>query len=509
MSDQREADQGEGPEEEIVAPEIQNTSTWKYLRSRLGLGPLVIEVMNAPHQRFMNPLDYLGDILILLFVNQIVTGLLLMTHYNGSAMLPAGAAATALFPAYASTLGMTHHFWQAFVRDLHFWGANAMVIAIALHMARVFYLGAYKAPREYQWLTGVVLFLATIGLALTGYLLPWDQQSYWATQVATAMVKYVPVFGHQLLFFIRGCRYTCGSTLTLFFTMHVVLLPLTLLMTIGLHVFLVMVHGQVDVEARLPKGYREKHRMGQTSDFPEGYVPFWPNIVANMVLYSVAVLIILVIIAANIPAPLQAQASYINEGAAYYRPLPVWYFLSLYQILKLAHGAFEDRLFTLGLPILTLVLMVLLPFLDHNPSRRPKDRPLVMTVGAVFAIGILYFTYAGWKSEQVPAFKTNAVITNPSYKKDLLPIFEANCTPCHTTANLVGFHITSYQGLMKGGQFGPAVVPGNPNGSLIIEVLKGESNPKSVPQMPLGKTPLTSQEIQTISNWIKQGAKNN
>ncbi len=268
---------GEDPVSKVIDPQTENSPAWKYLDCRLGLEkaglkPLVFEAMNAPHPRFMNPLDYMGDILLFLFMNQVITGLLLMTHYNGSAM---GNP----FPAYQSTLNMTHSFWLAFVRDMHFWGANAMVVAIAVHMARVFYLGAYKPPREFQWLSGLVLLGCTIGLALSGYLLPWDQQAYWATEVATAMVKYMPFIGHDLLYLLRGCRYTCGSTLTLFFAMHVVLLPLILVLTIGVHVLLVIIHGQVDVDARLPKGYKEKHRRGQVSDFPKGYVPFWPDTV--------------------------------------------------------------------------------------------------------------------------------------------------------------------------------------------------------------------------------------
>ena len=495
---------------DVLDPETERSPVWKYVNQRLGLEkaglkPLVLEAMNAPHPRFMNPLDYMGDILMFLFVNQVITGLLLMTHYNGSAM---GNP----FPAYQSTLNMTHSFWLAFVRDMHFWGANAMVVAIAVHMARVFYLGAYKPPREFQWLSGLVLLGCTIGLALSGYLLPWDQQAYWATEVATAMVKYVPFVGHDLLYFLRGCRYTCGSTLTLFFAMHVVLLPLILVLTIGVHVLLVIIHGQVDVEARLPKGYKEKHRLGQVSDFPKGYVPFWPDTIANMTLYSAAVAVILVILAATIPAPLHAMANYVNVPPAvttYYRPLPVWYFLNFYQILKLARGSFEDHLMVLGLPLVVSAVLVLLPFIDKNPSHRAKDRPIALTLAGIFAFGVLYTTYAGWKSEQAAPVLTKAIL-HPSYKKNLLPIFTADCTPCHTTAPyLASFHVTSYTGLMRGGQYGKAVVAGHPNKSLIIHLLQKTSKKLPGVQMPLGGTPLSKAQIGTIANWIKDGAKNN
>jgi|GEM_PF-1845757 len=500
------------PNEEVLDPQIERSSIWKYVNVRMGLEktglkPLVLEAMNAPHPRFMNPLDYMGDILLFLFVNQVVTGLLLMTHYNGSAM---GSP----FPAYASTLAMTHTWWTAFVRDLHFWGANAMVIAIAVHMARVFYVGAYKPPREFQWLSGLILLACTVGLALSGYLLPWDQQAYWATEVATAMVKYVPFVGHDLLFFLRGCRYTCASTLTLFFAIHVVLLPLILVMTIGLHVLLVIIHGQVDVEARLPEEYKKKHRFGQVSDFPKGFVPFWPNIVANIALYSAGMAVILVLIAANKAAPLAAQANYVNVPpavAVYYKPLPVWYFLNFYQILKVAHGSLEDHLMVLGLPMVIVAALVLLPFLDKNPSHRAKDRPIVLTVGALFSIGVLYYTYAGWKSEQ-PAPVITTAILHPSFKKNLLPIFNAECTPCHTgpaSSDLANFQINTYQGMMAGGTLGPAVDVKDPAQSHIILLLEGKDPAAPGLQMPLGGTPLNQAQIQTVENWIKDGAPNN
>ena len=492
-------------DEEMVAPEIEGTPAWRYLKERFGFGRFMLEAMNAPHPRFMNPLDFLGDMLIFLFVNQVVTGLLLMTHYQASAAATPAAA-------YLSTLAISHHPLEAFVRDLHFWGANAMVVVIALHIARVFYVGAYKPPREFQWLTGLVLLACTVGLALSGYLLPWDQQSYWATEVATAMVKYVPVIGHDLLYFIRGCRYTCASTLTLFYALHTVLLPLILFATIGVHVLLVIVHGQVDVEARLPQGYRERHRMGETADFPKGFVPFWPNTVAVMSLYMMGAGVVIAIIAAFVPAPLHAAANYVNVPpavSAQYRPLPVWYFLNFYQYLKIFHGFLEDELAVLVTPLVIVAALLLLPFLDHNPSHRAKDRPLVLTVGAVFSAVLLWFTYSGWKSEQPAPVLTHA-IANPSYSRDLLPIFDTQCTPCHTSSPFLGnFQVNSYQGIMKGGVLGPALIPGNPAKSTIVLLLEGKDPRVPGLQMPLGRTPLNKAQIETIANWIREGAKNN
>jgi quinol-cytochrome oxidoreductase complex cytochrome b subunit len=504
-----------GDGEEVLDPTIEGSALWKWLNPRfgiekMGLRRFVLEAMNAPHPRWMNPLDYMGDILLFLFANQVITGLLLMTHYNGSAMADGTAANP--YPAYASTLAMTHVWWEAFVRDLHFWGANAMIVAAAVHMARVFYLGAYKPPREFQWLSGLILLACTIGLALSGYLLPWDQQAYWATEVATAMVKYVPWIGTDLLYFLRGCRFTCGQTLTVFFTIHVVLLPLLLLLTVGLHVLLVIIHGQVDVEARLPESYRKSHRVGELKDYPRGWVPFWPNIVANILLYSALTALILVLIAANRAAPLEAQANYINVEPVvqkYYQPLPVWYFLQFYQVLKVAKNGLEDRLLVLGLPIVVGAILVLLPFIDRNPSHRAKDRPLALALGALFVIGVSYYEYEGWKSENPPNVEIKQVIANPSFKKEILPLLQAKCTPCHIQEQLGGLNLNSYAGITAGGQLGQVIDKANPEQSHIILLLQGQDPALQGLQMPLGQTPLTNAEIQTIANWIKEGAPNN
>ena len=502
-------------DDEILDPATENSPVWKWLNPRfgiekMGLRRFILEAMNAPHPRRMNPLDYLGDILLFLFVNQIITGLLLMTHYNGSAM--AAGTADNPFPAYASTLAMTHIWWQAFVRDMHFWGANLMIVAVSLHMGRVFYLGAYKPPREFQWLSGLILLACTLGLGITGYLLPWDQQAYWATQVATAMVKYVPWVGPDLLIFVRGCRFTCGSTLTLFFTVHVVLLPLILLLTVGLHVLLVIIHGQVDSEAKLPEAYRKSHRVGDAKDFPKGYVPFFPNTVLNITLYSLGTAIVLALLAGNLPAPLMSQANYINVPPAvpaYYKPLPLWYFLQFYQVLKIAKTGLEDRLLILGVPLIIGAILVLLPFLDKNPSHRPQDRPLALFLGALFVVGVNYYEYVGYHAEFAPPFTIKTAIANPSFHKDIQPLLTQNCAPCHINGATGGLSLKSYDSLMAGGAVGPVVTPGDPDHSHLVLMVKGQDPQFQGLRMPLGGNPLSDAEIQTIANWIKNGAKNN
>ena len=129
------------------------------------------------------------------------------------------------------------------VRGIHHWGASLMVVIVFLHLLRVFIYGAYKYPREVTWMTGVVLLLVTLGSGFTGYLLPWNQQSYWATVVGTSSVGTVPVVGEFLLRVLRAGDDLTFLTLSRFFAAHIWVLPATLFSVIGVHLYLVIRNG--------------------------------------------------------------------------------------------------------------------------------------------------------------------------------------------------------------------------------------------------------------------------
>jgi quinol-cytochrome oxidoreductase complex cytochrome b subunit len=129
------------------------------------------------------------------------------------------------------------------VRGIHHWGATLMVVIVFLHMLRVFFYGAYKYPREVTWITGVFLFLVTMGLGFTGYLLPWNQRAYWATAVGTSIVGTVPLVGDFLLRVLRGGEDLTLVTLSRFFGVHIWFLPAALFGIIGIHLYLVIRNG--------------------------------------------------------------------------------------------------------------------------------------------------------------------------------------------------------------------------------------------------------------------------
>src|SRR5689334_21441507 len=171
----------------------------------------------------------LGSATLFAFLSQAVTGVFLAMYYDPSPT-----------QAYESARHITNDvFLGEFVRGMHKWGATVMVILIFLHMARTFFFGAYKYPRELNWIIGVILIVLTLMMALTGYLLPFDQRSYWATIVAVNINGTGPFVGPFLADFLRGGAEFGATTLSRFYAIHMLLVPGGIIALIGAHLFLV------------------------------------------------------------------------------------------------------------------------------------------------------------------------------------------------------------------------------------------------------------------------------
>jgi menaquinol-cytochrome c reductase cytochrome b subunit len=171
----------------------------------------------------------LGSATLFAFLNQAVTGVFLAMYYDPSPTR-----------AYESTRYITNEaFLGEFVRGMHKWGSTVMVILIFLHMGRVFFFGAYKYPRELNWVIGVALLILTFVMALTGYLLPFDQRSFWATVVANNITASGPLVGPYLGDFLRAGPEFGATTLSRFYAIHMLLIPGAIFALIGAHLFLV------------------------------------------------------------------------------------------------------------------------------------------------------------------------------------------------------------------------------------------------------------------------------
>lgn len=201
--------------------------TW--IDDRMGLTAIYNTVLDRNIPK-VNWWYTLGSASLFLFVIQGVTGMFLMVYYVPS---PENAYNSIQYIMNGVSYG-----WL--IRGIHHWGATLMVLVVFAHMLRTFYFGAYKFPREITWVTGVVLLLATLGMGFTGYLLPWNQRSYWATTVGTELPGTVPLIGTFMTQVLRGGADLSAVTLTRFFAVHVWFLPLIILAMIGTHLYLVI-----------------------------------------------------------------------------------------------------------------------------------------------------------------------------------------------------------------------------------------------------------------------------
>lgn len=175
----------------------------------------------------------LGIISVITFLVLCLTGLLLMIYYVPSVERAYG---------YILTLQTQVPFGQM-LRNMHRWGAHLMVIVVVLHMARVFYTGAYKPPREFNWVVGVVLLILVLGASFTGYLLPWDQLAFWAVTVGTSIAGYEPLMGTTIKTILLGGPEVGQEALTRFYALHILLIPGAIALLTSLHLWRVRKDG--------------------------------------------------------------------------------------------------------------------------------------------------------------------------------------------------------------------------------------------------------------------------
>ncbi|MBI2974787.1 MAG: cytochrome bc complex cytochrome b subunit, partial [Deltaproteobacteria bacterium] len=256
------------------------------------------------------------------------------------------------------------------IRRVHAIGANMFVFVLFLHMLSVLLMGSYKKPREMTWVVGCVIFGVTLTTCLSGYLLPWSQLSYWATTVATNSPGSIPVVGDWMVQFMRGSDLVSQRTLGRFFAMHVSLIPFTLLLLIGAHVFLMRRTGI----STPPWSKTDKT------------IPFYPHFVVEdlkVIYFFLAILFAFVFFYPQISFPPDAlvPADPLNTPE---HIKPEWYFLANYQLLKLVPNEF------LGIIVQGLAagLIFFLPFIDRNNERAAWKRPIF---GPLAVFGILAY----------------------------------------------------------------------------------------------------------------------
>ncbi|MDF3127670.1 cytochrome b N-terminal domain-containing protein [Kiritimatiellaeota bacterium B1221] len=315
----------------------------------------------------------LGLITFNLFVILCLSGVWLMMVYTPSTAL-----------AYRDMNDLAHVVSGGrFLRNVHRWAAHLMVLFCILHLIRVFCTGAYKRPREFNWVLGVLLFGLTLALSFTGYLLPWDQLSFWAITVSANILDYVPVLGPPMRRLLLGGEEVGQAALLRFYVLHVFALPTVAFLLIAVHVWRVRKDGGLacsDPELR-----------GKEDPNANTYVLTWPHLLLRLMLVMQATLILVFICALLWDAPLLKIANPAHPPNPSKAP---WYFLGLQEMVS--YSAFWGGFF---IPTVFAVLLLLLPYVDSNPKGAgywfSRHRRFAITLFAIIIFSLALLTVIG------------------------------------------------------------------------------------------------------------------
>lgn len=340
-----------------------------------------------------------GSTLVFTFVVQLITGFFLWASYSPSSQT-----------AWESVYYIQNEMFLGWLlRGIHHYTAQAMIILLALHMGQVVIDGAYRAPREVNFWIGLILLLMTLGLSLTGYLLPWDQKGYWATQVATNIMAIIPLVGPAMQRLVVGGSDYGHLTLTRFFALHAGLLPFLMIVFIAIHVYVFRRHG---IHAKLDRKPREGEQVSEDTADPHAAsgAYFWPDQLLKDAVACLGVLLVVLLLSikfgvagfsdvGKLGAELGAPA---NPTEAYSAARPEWYFLFLFQFLKLPWFRGAGELWgAVIIPGLVVVLLFLMPIFGRSQR---GHRFNVIFLG-VLLLGIIGFTVAALIEDRKPEYK--------------------------------------------------------------------------------------------------------
>ncbi|HLW64253.1 MAG TPA: cytochrome b N-terminal domain-containing protein [Gemmataceae bacterium] len=349
-----------------------------------------------------------GSLLLFAFMLQVLTGILLAMNYSPS-----------VESAWPSVKFIQSEPMGAFIRALHHWGSSAMVILLLAHLLQVFIWGAYKKPRELTWMVGVLLLVCTLGLAFTGYLLPWDQKAYWATKVGLGMISTVPGIGDDLRGLLQGGPQMGNLTLTRFFAIHTYVLPGLIIFLVVVHLYLFRLHGVT------PPWWQSPQELQAQSE------PFWPKQLLKDGIVWLIFLLALGLWCYYRAAPLENPA----DPSQPYEARPEWYFMFLFRLLRFFKGPYEV-VGTFVLPLVFFLVLFFWPLLDRSPYRDPRRRPIaigLLGLGTASLIGFTIYAIATDVRMTVPAQAsvTPAEPADPVQRADVAKVYNANCASCH------------------------------------------------------------------------------
>ncbi len=411
----------------------------------------------------------LGGATLFVFLIQVVTGVWQMFFYVPT-----------VDHAYISISYLRIHVPMGWlIHGLHYWGAQAMIILVGLHLIRVFIWAAYKNEGEMTWLLGMILLIFTAAMTFTGVLLPWDEVGFFAAKVGTGMAGTIPLIGGWLEKLFLGGTSMGQLTLSRFFVMHVAIIPFIMFLFIVIHLISFRQRGSIG-----PWNKAKRKKTGL----------FWPDQIFKDIIISSVILLCLIALTVYFRAPYSGPADTIDTS---YQPKPEWNFLFLYQALKAFKGVWEP-VGTLVIPFILLMFLFLIPFLDRSTERNPLKRLRIMTTGFILVTGIIILTILGKTSlpglgkASPPTNKVPSPVTeSPQIKEGHQLFVSNNCMICH-----------SIQG--AGGNVGPDLSHETSKGrnkSWIMQQIKDPTSHDSSTAMP-AFAQLSQEQLSSLATYL-------
>lgn len=336
----------------------------KWVGDRLPVDPNALrEVTNEPVPNHLKHWWFcLGGTPAYLFVVQIVTGILLAFYYEAS---PDGA-----YESVAYITNEANYGW--FIRSLHKWGATLMIASVILHQMRVFFTGAYRKPREINWMIGVFILICTLMLGFTGYSLVYEQLSYWGAKVGAEISDSIPLVGGLIKSMMLAGEEYNRHTLPRFYVLHAAVLPVILVMLLVIHIAIIRMQGVTAYEFKVDKG-KEKKTFN-----------FFPEHLYTELIVGLSLMVLLSALAVTLPAEMGPRADPLVTPEVI---KPEWFFYVAFRWLKLFTGT--TAVLSMGFIVF---LMFVWPFIDAAVRRRWKGSEFSVWVGIVGVLAIIALT---------------------------------------------------------------------------------------------------------------------
>lgn len=463
---------------------------YQWFEDRLGLGkPLMDAAEHEVPESTASWWYVFGSAATVLLVLQVMTGVLLGLVYSPSA----GHAWSSLeFLNHSIRLG-----W--FLRAMHGWGSDFMIAIVLIHMAQVFLFGAYKFPRELNWIVGVLALLLTLAMAFTGQVLRFDQDAYWGLAIGASILSRVPVIGGSLVKLMLGGPIIAGPTLTRFFALHVFIIPGILIAMVAVHLWMVLRLGINE----WPMPGRLVSKTTYTRDYQkltkETGIAFVPDAAWKDAVFAAAT-ILAVMACAYFLGPFgptgQPDPTIIQTA-----PKPDFAFLWIFAVLAYLPPSLETPVLFIA-PVLGIGAMLLLPIFSPQGEKHWSRRPIAVLMVAVIAVTLGVFTHLGtfapwspvmdaWTSNPIPVSYLHN--RTPLERQGALILQDKQCRNCHSIGG-------------SGGLRGPAldgIATRMTEDQIIRQVLQGGGN------MPAYGNALNPSEVEALVRFLSTLTRQN